>query len=143
MSPSVPVTSTGGAIHAPTLQPVTLCWKESLMATAIPHTKKSRKTVPTVNDPLLRTRTIQRTAMLLKQISDPTRLQVVSLLSERERHVGGLCHELVQGPPAMSHHLALLRHGGIVDRRRQGKNNFYSLTEVGYRLSKIVKDVVR
>ena len=43
----------------------------------------------------------------------------------------------------MSHHLALLRHGGIVDRRRQGKNNFYSLTDTGYRLSNIVKGVVR
>ena len=44
--------------------------------------------------------------------------------------------------PAVSSHLALLRHGGIVDRRRQGKNNFYSLTDTGYRLSKIVKGVV-
>ena len=31
----------------------------------------------------------------------------------------------------MSHHLALLRHGGIITPRRQGKNNFYSLTEIG------------
>jgi len=36
-----------------------------------------------------------------------------------------------------------LRHGGIIDRRRQGKNNFYSLTDTGERLSKIVKAVVR
>ena len=42
----------------------------------------------------------------------------------------------------MSHHLALLRLGGIVDRRRQGKNNFYSLTDTGYRLSNIVKGMV-
>ena len=91
----------------------------------------------------LRTKTIQRAANLLKQVSDPTRLQVISLLAERERHVGGLCTELTQSQPAVSHHLALLRHGGIIDRRRQGKNNFYSLTDTGERLSKIVKDVVR
>jgi DNA-binding transcriptional ArsR family regulator len=42
-------------------------------------------------------------------------------------------------PPAVSHHLALLRHGGIIERRRHGQKNFYSLTDVGYRLSKIVK----
>jgi ArsR family transcriptional regulator, zinc-responsive transcriptional repressor len=42
--------------------------------------------------------------------------------------------------PAVSN-LALLRHGGIVERRRQGKNNFYTLTDTGYRLSKIVKGV--
>jgi len=40
---------------------------------------------------LLRTKTMQRAAILLKQVSDPTRLQVVTLLSEGERHVGGLC----------------------------------------------------
>jgi len=39
--------------------------------------------------------------------------------------------------------LARLRHEGIVDRRRQGKNNFYSLTDAGYRLSKIVNGMVR
>jgi DNA-binding transcriptional ArsR family regulator len=44
--------------------------------------------------------------------------------------------------PAVSHHLALLRHGGIIDCRRQGKNNFYSLTDLGERLSKLVKGVV-
>ena len=44
--------------------------------------------------------------------------------------------------PAVSHHLALLRHGGIVERRRQGKNNFYTLTDLGSQLSKIVKGVV-
>jgi DNA-binding transcriptional ArsR family regulator len=42
----------------------------------------------------------------------------------------------------LSHHLALLRHGGIVERRRLGKNNFYTLTDTGYRLSKIVKGVI-
>ena len=38
-----------------------------------------------------------------------------------------------QSQPAVSHHLALLRHGGIIAPRRQGKNNFYSLTETGSR----------
>jgi len=76
---------------------------------------------------------------LLKQVSDPTRLQVVTMLAEGERHVGGLCGEFNMSQPAVSHHLSLLRHGGIVDCRRRGKNNVYSLTDTGYRLSKIVK----
>ncbi len=41
--------------------------------------------------------------------------------------------------PPVSHHLTPLRHGGIVKRRRQAKNNFYTLTDTGYRLSKLVK----
>jgi DNA-binding transcriptional ArsR family regulator len=85
----------------------------------------------------------RRASILLKHVSDPTRLQVISLLSERERHVGGLCEELTQRQPAVSHHLTLLRLGGVIDRRRQGKNNFYSLTHTGERLSNIVKGVVR
>jgi DNA-binding transcriptional ArsR family regulator len=95
-----------------------------------------------ISDTLLRTKTFQRAANLLKQVSDPTRLQVVTLLSEREHHVGGLCDQFIMSQPAVSHHLALLRHGGIVERRRQGKNNFYTLTDTGYRLSKIVKGVI-
>src|SRR3954449_12773620 len=84
----------------------------------------------------------QRAAILLKQVSDPTRLQVITMLSEGERHVGGLCGELNQSQPAVSHHLALLRHGGIIAPRRQGKNNFYSLTETGEPLARIVKTLV-
>jgi DNA-binding transcriptional ArsR family regulator len=66
----------------------------------------------------------QRAAILLKQVSDPTRLQVILLLAEGEKHVGALCEDLNQSQPAVSHHLALLRHGSIIAPRRQGKNNF-------------------
>jgi ArsR family transcriptional regulator, zinc-responsive transcriptional repressor len=113
------------------------------MATVSLSMKKPTKSAKPLNDTKLRTRTIQRAANLLKHLSDSTRLQVVSLLSEGERHVGGLCDEFDLSQPAVSHHLALLRHGGIVDRRRQGKNNFYSLTDTGYRLSEIVKSMGR
>src|SRR4051794_7032971 len=113
------------------------------MAKTVLSMKKPMKSAKSLNETMLRTKTIQRAANLLKQVSDSTRLQVVSLLSEGERHVGGLCEEFDLSQPALSHHLALLRHGGIVDRRRQGKNNFYSLTDTGYRLSEIVKGVGR
>jgi DNA-binding transcriptional ArsR family regulator len=84
----------------------------------------------------------QRASMLLKQVSDPTRLQVILMLSEGERHVGALSGELNQSQPAVSHHLALLRHGGIIAPRRQGKNNYYGLTETGEDLAAIVKGLI-
>lgn len=84
----------------------------------------------------------QRASMLLKHVSDPTRLQVILTLAEGERHVGALCEQLNQSQPAVSHHLALLRHGGIITPRRQGKNNFYDLTETGAALSKVVKQLI-
>ena len=89
-----------------------------------------------------RLKTAQRAAVLLKQVSDPTRLQVILMLDEGEKHVGALSETLHQSQPAVSHHLALLRHGGIIAPRRQGKNNFYALTEAGEGLASVVKTVI-
>jgi DNA-binding transcriptional ArsR family regulator len=84
----------------------------------------------------------QRASILLKHVSDPTRLQVILLLAGGEQHVGSLCEQLGQSQPAVSHHLALLRHGGVIAPRRQGKNNFYSLTDKGESLSQVVKTLI-
>jgi DNA-binding transcriptional ArsR family regulator len=100
------------------------------------------KTTKTQTDAGKRFKQVQRAANLLKQVSDPTRLQVILMLSEGEKHVGALCETLGQSQPATSHHLALLRHGSIIAPRRQGKNNFYALTEAGEQLASIVKTVI-
>ena len=86
---------------------------------------------------------IRRVSELLKQVSDPTRLQVLMLLSEKERNVTELCADLgTQSQPAVSHHLALLRHGRLIEPRRAGKHNFYGLTEAGRELAKVVNSIV-
>jgi len=90
----------------------------------------------------LRSQQARRASILLKHVSDPTRLQVILILSDGEQHVGALCSQLSQSQPAVSHHLALLRHGGIIAPRRQGKNNFYSLTDTGTELSTVVKGLM-
>jgi DNA-binding transcriptional ArsR family regulator len=100
------------------------------------------KATKTQTDAGKRLKQMQRAAILLKQVSDPTRLQVILMLSEGEKHVGALCESLGQSQPAVSHHLALLRHGSIIAPRRQGKNNFYGLTEAGEQLASIVKTVI-
>jgi len=86
---------------------------------------------------------IRRVADLLKQVSDPTRLQVLMLLNEKERNVSELCTDLgTQSQPAVSHHLALLRHGRLIEPRRSGKHNFYGLTDAGRELAGVVNSVV-
>src|SRR6266481_3125723 len=86
---------------------------------------------------------VRRVADLLKQVSDPTRLQVLMLLHEKERNVSELCTDLgTQSQPAVSHHLALLRHGRLIEPRRAGKHNFYGLTEAGRELAAVVHSVV-
>ena len=86
---------------------------------------------------------IRQAADLLKQVSDPTRLQVLMLLTEKERNVSELCADLgTQSQPAVSHHLALLRHGRLIEPRRSGKHNFYYLTEAGRELAEVVNAIV-
>ena len=89
-----------------------------------------------------RAKLAQRAANLLKQVSDPTRLRVILMLHEGEKHVGALSEHLNMSQPAVSHHLALLRHGGIIVPRRQGKNNYYALSETGEELAEVVKTVI-
>lgn len=84
----------------------------------------------------------QRAAALLKQIGDPTRLQVLMMLHAGERNVGAICQDLSLTQPALSHHLALLRHGGIIRPRREGKSNFYSLTDLGQGLVRVAHALV-
>ena len=103
--------------------------------------KANSKAAHAEDQALQRTRRIQRAAALLKQASDPTRLQVITMLSRGERHVSSICEELTQNQPALGHHLALLRHGGIITPCRRGKNQFYHLTGAGERLSLIVQRV--
>jgi DNA-binding transcriptional ArsR family regulator len=114
--------------------------KPPVRATTASKTSASRARV--ANDADQRTQQARRASILLKHVSDPTRLQVILILAEGERHVGALCTELSQSQPAVSHHLALLRHGGIIAPRRQGKNNFYSLTESGMTLADVVQDLI-
>src|ERR1700757_5083749 len=103
-------------------------------------TTSSRNSKATGSRPIAE---IRRVAELLKQVSDPTRLQVLMLLSEKERNVTELCADLgTQSQPAVSHHLALLRHGRLIEPRRSGKHNFYALTEAGRQLPQVVNSVV-
>lgn len=65
---------------------------------------------------------------VFKLLSDETRLRILMyLVRENELHVTALCERLGQSQPAVSHHLALLRVAGLIEARRDGKHNFYSV----------------
>ena len=74
------------------------------------------------------TRLIDDLVQLFKLLSDDTRLRILYQLTRQpELHVRALCELLEESQPAVSHHLALLREAGVIDRRREGKHNFYAL----------------
>ncbi len=65
---------------------------------------------------------------VFKLLADETRLRILTyLFREGELHVSALCERLQQSQPAVSHHLALLRVSGVIEVRRDGKHNFYSI----------------
>lgn len=67
---------------------------------------------------------------VFKLLSDETRLRIVLLLLEvGELNVRSLCERLNQSQPAVSHHLSLLRVAGFIERRRDGKSNYYHVVQ--------------
>lgn len=87
-------------------------------------------------------RKLRRAAALLKQVADPTRIQVMMMLHEGGKHVSAICAAVSQSQPATSHHLALLRHGGLIAPTRNGKQNVYNLTDEGTALAAVVATVM-
>src|SRR6195256_1314122 len=69
------------------------------------------------------------TINFLRLLADPTRLRLLLLLEEEELSVAELQEILGMGQSRISSHLAHLKHAGVVEDRRAGKNVYYGLTE--------------
>jgi ArsR family transcriptional regulator len=91
-----------------------------------PEARAKGSTIPEISDQLERELT-----QIFKLLSDETRLRILMyLIREGELHVTALCERLEQSQPAVSHHLALLRVAGLIEARRDGKHNFYSVRRI-------------
>ncbi len=66
---------------------------------------------------------------MLRTLSDPTRLRLLSVLQQGEHSVSALCDRLKLAQSTASHHLGRLRSARLVAYRRDGKQVFYSLNE--------------
>jgi DNA-binding transcriptional ArsR family regulator len=60
-------------------------------------------------------------------LGDPTRVRIMLLLCRGEMNVSRLCEVLRMAQPTVSHHLGLLRRGGLLQTRRDGKSIHYAL----------------
>jgi len=60
-------------------------------------------------------------------IADPTRREILDLLSRGERTVNSLVAEFRISQPAVSQHLKVLRDVDLVGERRQGRQRIYRL----------------
>lgn len=75
-------------------------------------------------------------ADLMMMVASPVRIRILAMLTAREMSVGQVCAAVEQSQPATSHHIALLRVGGLISFARRGRNNFYAATEKGRQLAR-------
>jgi ArsR family transcriptional regulator, arsenate/arsenite/antimonite-responsive transcriptional repressor len=64
---------------------------------------------------------------VFKALSDPTRREILRILSGGERTAGELASSFDMTKPSMSHHFAVLKEADLVRSRRDGQQIFYSL----------------
>jgi ArsR family transcriptional regulator len=71
----------------------------------------------------------RRLAGVFRALSDPTRLRIISALSEAEFCVGDLAAALELAQPAVSHQLSDMREMRLVRFRRVGRHIYYRLDD--------------
>lgn len=62
-----------------------------------------------------------------KALSDPTRRQILQLLSKEDMTAGEIANHFDMAKPSISHHLNTLKNAGLVLDERKGQNIIYSL----------------
>jgi DNA-binding transcriptional ArsR family regulator len=72
---------------------------------------------------------VQLVTQRLALLGDPTRVQLLILLEQREQSVQELSDAVITTPQNVSRHLGILYRSGIVARRREGTSVYYSLAD--------------
>ena len=73
--------------------------------------------------------TAKSLAGMFRALSDPTRLRIISVLTEREFCVGDLTAALGMAQPAVSHQLRDMHALQLVRSRREGRHIYYRLDD--------------
>jgi len=72
---------------------------------------------------------LEEVVATFKALSDPTRAQIIYILTQREYSVSELSEKVPVSASAVSHHLAKLRALGLVRSSRKGNQVFYSIDD--------------
>lgn len=64
---------------------------------------------------------------VFKALSDPTRREILRLLSQGEKTAGELAGRFDMTKPSMSHHFSVLKEADLIFSRREGQQIFYQL----------------
>ena len=72
---------------------------------------------------------LAQVAAYFQALSEPTRLQILNLLRQRERSVGELAQLCGYSSANVSRHLTLLTQHGLVQRESRGNSAIYSIAD--------------
>jgi len=64
---------------------------------------------------------------VFKALSDPTRREILRLLTRGEKTAGELAEHFDMTKPSVSHHFAVLKEADLIHSRREGQQIHYSL----------------
>lgn len=64
---------------------------------------------------------------VFKALADPSRREILRLLSSGEKSAGELAEHFDMTKPTVSHHFSVLKEADLVRARRDGQQIFYSL----------------
>lgn len=64
---------------------------------------------------------------VFKALSDPTRRQILEMLSKNDMCAGDIADAFNISKPSISNHLTILKNAKIIDAKRDGQNIIYSL----------------
>ncbi len=86
---------------------------------------------------------LQLKARFFRGLGDPTRLKILELLLERERHVSDLVSLLKIPQGRVSNHLTCLSWCGYVTMTRRGRNRYYRVADRRVRtILELARDMV-
>jgi DNA-binding transcriptional ArsR family regulator len=87
---------------------------------------------------------LEKQVQICKAFANPTRLQMLDLLSKREWPAAELQRALAISKPNLSQHLTILKAAGIVFTRRAGRNTHCALALPEVKTAcKLIRDVLR
>jgi ArsR family transcriptional regulator, arsenate/arsenite/antimonite-responsive transcriptional repressor len=85
---------------------------------------------------------LKESQILFSALADPTRLRILSLLSEGELCVCDMLKVLKQPQSKISRHLAYLRRAGLVQARREGLWMHYRLSKPARKLQGMLMESI-
>jgi DNA-binding transcriptional ArsR family regulator len=77
-------------------------------------------------------RSDRQTALALKALGEPRRLEILELLRKGPRSVGEIAERVEVSQQAVSQHLAVLDRAGLVEARRDGTRSIYAVRPSGF-----------